>query len=275
MTLCLLTMFKNEGLIMKEFITHYLTQGVDRFFMIDNGSNDNYREPLQEYIDKGIVELIIDPVKHAQVACYNKYFKQQMRAYEWTIVCDLDEFIYARKSFKTIKDYLFKVDRSVSQVIIPWKMFGSNGFDSADKPQPVSVIQSFVRRESYSSEKMINCKAIVRTAQLVRFNIHSHVTQNNVCISSTGTDESISKNQEDHWFAFAKINDSILENSCLHLNHYQLQSFDWFMRIKATRGDNTSKVCDTVRNEDYFRSVNATANEVIDLELFEISNGIL
>ena len=44
MSLCLLTMFKNESHIMKEFITHYLKQGVDHFIMIDNGSNDNYLE---------------------------------------------------------------------------------------------------------------------------------------------------------------------------------------------------------------------------------------
>ena len=62
-------MFKNEAHIMKEFITHYLQQGVDHFIMIDNGSNDNYLEYLDPYIHNDIVELIIDHEKHAQARC--------------------------------------------------------------------------------------------------------------------------------------------------------------------------------------------------------------
>ena len=45
-SLCLVAIFKNESHILKEFITHYIKQGVDHFFLIDNGSNDNYSDIL-------------------------------------------------------------------------------------------------------------------------------------------------------------------------------------------------------------------------------------
>ena len=39
--LCVVSMFKNESHILKEWLDHYINEGVEYFFMIDNGSNDN------------------------------------------------------------------------------------------------------------------------------------------------------------------------------------------------------------------------------------------
>ena len=49
--LSIVAIFKNESWILKEWIEHYLNQGVDHFFLIDNGSTDNYHTILQPYID--------------------------------------------------------------------------------------------------------------------------------------------------------------------------------------------------------------------------------
>ena len=44
--------------------------------------------------------------KHNQINHYNNYFLEECKKYDWVIVCDLDEFIYSRLQFKTIKEYL-------------------------------------------------------------------------------------------------------------------------------------------------------------------------
>jgi hypothetical protein len=119
MSLCLVTIFKNEAHIIKEWIEHYLRQGVDKFFMIDNDSNDNYLDFLKPYIEKNIVDLVIDAKKHAQAELYNTYYLEKSKNYDWAIVCDLDEFIYARNGFHTIKEYLSTIDTEVSQIFIP------------------------------------------------------------------------------------------------------------------------------------------------------------
>ena len=269
MSLCLLTMFKNESHIMKEYITHYLQQGVDHFFMIDNGSNDDYLEYLNPYINNHTVDLIVDPERNFQVNGYNMYFRDKIKQYDWVIVCDLDEFIYARKHFKTIKEYLNTIDGSISQVFIPWKMFGSNGFNTIEHQQPESVIKNFVKRQNYKNNEYIFHKSIVRTKYLIEFYIHYHTTENNNYISSH---PSLLNDPFSDDLQFSKISEDILENSYLHLNHYPIQSFNWFMKIKATRGDADNISKDNVRDEKYFYGYDAVSNDIVDLELCNISN---
>ena len=250
MTLCLLAIFKNEAHILKEWVEHYIKEGVDKFFLINNNSNDNFYDVLLPYINSGIVTLNNDDRNYSQTAIYNDYI-DACKQYKWVIVCDLDEFIYARKCFKRIKQFLKSLDDNVSQVCIPWKMFGSNGYDSYDKPQPESVIQTFTKRLDCNG--LINNKSIVKTKFLKKFEIHEH--------SVTG---GIQYNEPNNRF-FMSINEDILQNSCLHLNHYAIQSFEWFMRIKATRGDISSASENNIRNEAYFRGYDW--NHIEDLEL--------
>lgn len=270
MSLCLIAMFKNEAHIFKEWIDHYLNQGVDKFLLIDNGSNDNYMEYLQYYIDNHIVELVVDETKHTQLECCNKHFFEKSKMFEWIIVCDLDEFIYARKGIKTIKDYLSCLDQNISQVFIPWKIFGSNGY----KEQPECVVKSFTKRINYNKEygfqgcvKENECnysftKCIVRSKFLTRFNIHSHFTSNNNYITSDNKTNNIHSTQ-----CFCKTNEDILEESYLHLNHYSIQSFDWFMKVKATRGDAYQISSENIRDENYFNAFDNVSNDIYDIEL--------
>ena len=64
--LSVLSIFKNEIMNLKVWIEHYLWQGVDHFYLIDNGSTDNPLHILQEYINKGIVSYYYkeEKIKH-------------------------------------------------------------------------------------------------------------------------------------------------------------------------------------------------------------------
>jgi hypothetical protein len=275
--LCLVAIFKNEAHILKEWLEHYLNQGVDRFFLIDNGSTDGYKKILEPYIKKRKVYLSIDKVKHKQESLYNIYYLDKSKQYEWVIVCDLDEFIYSRKDFRTIKSYLKSIDNSCSQVFIPWKIFGSNGFDSLDKRQPDNVIHSFTKRMNYNKEegfqgiikeggeKYCLTKCIVRTKYLHNFNIHSHVVSNNNFIVPCNVISKIHPNNK-----CVEINEEILENSYLHLNHYAIQSLEWFINVKSTRGAADHITNDFCRNEEYFRRFANSSNDIDDFELLNI-----
>jgi len=281
-TLCLIAIFKNESHILKEWIEHYLKQGVDKFFLVDNGSTDEYYSILQPYIVSGKVDLVKDNKRYAQVELYNKHFLNKCRRYEWVIVCDLDEFIYGRKYCNSIKDFLGKVHNNFSQIFIPWKMFGSNGFDTMDKKQPSSVISTFTKRINYDNNnnnkfrsftykgkvKYIYSKTIIRTKYLLKFEVHSSETLNNNYLTSyILKSNDIHKNKD-----FTEINENIIENSALHLNHYAIQSLDWFMKVKATRGDINAAKNENVRDKKYFDEYNF--NDIEDLELSNITNSI-
>lgn len=54
-------------------------------------------------------------------------------------------------------------------------------------------------------------------------------------------------------------------NLALHLNHYAIQSYEWFKNVKMTRGDVSSSIYEGVRNDEYFRKYDT--NDVFDNEL--------
>jgi hypothetical protein len=274
MSLCLVTIFKNESHIMKEWVEHYLRQGLDKFYMIDNDSNDNYIEILQPYIDNNIVECVKDAKKHAQAELYNTYFLEKSKFYDWAMVCDLDEFIYARKGFQTIKEYLNTVSDSVSQVFIPWKLFGSNGHQE----QPTSVIQSFTNRTNYDKvdgfqgvlregqELYSFTKSIVRTRHLEVLWIHNQQTSDRNYITSDNQYNRVHSNN-----CYSKISEEILKQSHLHCNHYAIQSYNWFMNIKSKRGDVNCDNYDFYRNEKYFHEYDVVSNDIFDNELCQLT----
>ena len=106
--LSVLAIFKNETMNLKLWIDHYLWQGVDHFYLIDNGSNDNPLSVLQEYIDKGIVSYYFLPEQYKQVEHYRFVFDKANLKKEtyWLVVCDLDEFFFGvDKTLKKI--YVF------------------------------------------------------------------------------------------------------------------------------------------------------------------------
>src|SRR5690606_15196447 len=67
--------------------------------------------------------------------------------------------------------------------------------------------------------------------------------------------------------SFQYIDENILKNSNLHCNHYPLQSFDWFKKIKMTRGSASSKQNDKIRSIDYYNAFDSHSNQLIDNEL--------
>ena len=222
MELCIVAIFKNEGHALKEWLDHYLQEGVDHFFLVDNGSNDGY--DIQDYIKKGVVEVWMNPKKHAQIELMNHYL-QKAKQYKWVLVVDLDEFMYARNGYKTIKEYLRTVNKDVEQIKVPWKMFGSSGH----KKQPKSIIKGFTRRKKYNNRTLIEAKSIVRGKSLVKLDIHSHKINHSVVLGPY--------NEHSYACAFEITNETVLKTSYLHLNHYQHMSYEYYTSVKIIRGN--------------------------------------
>ena len=251
--LALVAIFKNERHILEEWILHYIKQGVDKFYLINNGSNDNYLDILEKYKNDKILDLVNDSKRYSQVELYNKYFLEKRNKCEWLMICDLDEFIYARNGYSRIIDYLDSLDKNIGQIKIPWKMFGSSGYIN----QPDYVVKSFLKRQSYNIKQKINCKSIVRGTHCLRLDIHQH--------HSSGSVINCDNTPDLNPFNFTTVSENKLNNCFLHCNHYAIQSKNWFLNIKKTRGDATSPATDNIRNLNYFNEYDH--NEYEDLEL--------
>jgi hypothetical protein len=56
----LMAIFKNESMGIREWIEHYKWQGMDRIFMINNDSNDDWQSIVKDYPDfvTAVVQLM-------------------------------------------------------------------------------------------------------------------------------------------------------------------------------------------------------------------------
>ena len=80
-TLSVLAMFKNESMIIKEWINHYIEEGVEHFYLIDNGSTDDYYEKIKMY--EKYYTLVKDSTRlphGTQTYLYNKIYLQKIKS---------------------------------------------------------------------------------------------------------------------------------------------------------------------------------------------------
>jgi hypothetical protein len=262
--------FKNESWILKEWLEHFMAEGVEHFYLINNNSTDDYMSVLQSYLDRGLVTLFHEYRSYIQVLAYNQYFMPYCHSAEWIIICDLDEFMYSRKGFGRIVDYLESLEKEISAVSVPWKMFGSSNW--IEHPRD-GVIRNFIYRKKYDGQgefpianpdnKSICCKTICRFHAISCLGMHNPELIGGHGITSDGKRVETMRSHQ-------LINETILENSILHLNHYAIQSLEFFTKIKMTRTDAFSSSTDSVRTEEYFQRYDW--NDICDKELTDKKN---
>ena len=143
--LSVMSIFKNEGHIMEEWLEHHIGHGVEHFYLVDDGSTDNAKYVLDPYIEKGIVTMFpttSPKLKFRQGALYQRMFHEIYANNEtfWLAVLDLDEFLFSPRTVDIPS--ILRRHEDLSVVGVNWLIFGSQGM----KTQPRSVTQSFYHR---------------------------------------------------------------------------------------------------------------------------------
>uniref|UniRef100_A0A6C0KX00 Glycosyltransferase 2-like domain-containing protein n=1 Tax=viral metagenome TaxID=1070528 RepID=A0A6C0KX00_9ZZZZ len=237
--LSLLGIFKNEADGMKEWLDHYLWQGIEHFYIINNCSNDNYIEILKPYIDSNIVTLYERPEKQVQVKHYNEIFELIKNDTEWLIIADFDEYWYAYPE-KNIPTVLKQYENKVSAIFTNWQFFGSNAF--IQEPDG-GIRENFIMKWHYNN----HIKGIVCTMYTTHINIHYHNT---------------------HTLPQITLNHS------LYLNHYGIRSLERFNKVKISRGSAcpynglSIEEADKHYHGNYFKDHDK--NEVLDTRLRDL-----
>lgn len=237
--------FKNEEHALAEWIEHYLYHGAQHIFLIDDDSNDRSVEIVQKYIKEkeGMITLF-----HAnnwpiylgrQPAMYTYIILPliNQKITKWMLICDLDEFMWSPLHVD-LKETL-KMCLNLSQIQVNHTFFGSSGHIK----QPSSIVKHFTFREKNPSELL---KYFINSDyNFLLLNVH-HATYVN-------HDDSIS--------TFIKLDNG---NGYFQLNHYKIQSFDFWKDVKCTRGDIDNYA---IRNPEHFAELDK--NEIEDLGLWE------
>lgn len=123
--------FKNEGVILHEWLSYHLSIGVDHIYLYNNFSTDNYLEILKPYINDGVVTLIDWPYERGQMTAYSHCYDNYGNDCKWLGFIDLDEFVVPI-SKNSIKEFLSQY-KSYPAIMMYWKMFGTSGLLEHDK----------------------------------------------------------------------------------------------------------------------------------------------
>jgi len=234
--LSVLAIFKNETMNLKVWLDHYLWQGVDHFYLIDNGSTDNPLPILQDYINKGIVSYYDKPEKYMQVEHYRWVFDHENMKTKtfWLAVCDLDEFFYGvdqklRTKIQTLNQY--------NLINVNWLAYGNSGIEK----HPQDIRTTFVHR--FPDIDQVNTKYIFKPLAIK--------DSSQIWI---------------HWLLYPNTNTPIktgkrvrTANKLIRINHYVIQSLEYFNNVKSKRGDavceRDNKKCST----DFYNTINTNA----------------
>ena len=223
-TFGIIGIFKNEAMGIREWIEHYIWQGVDKILLLDNNSTDNWRDAIKDIkdIDKYVTVKHAEKI-HAQDEHYNTLGWPWLKENNIKVVgiLDLDEYMFGTDG-KNLKQHvveIFSAPNRPSRFSCNWTMFGSSGHDK----QPASIRKSFTMR---MRELGKDVKTIAWVDDIKEGGLHlhtSHVTGNTIeCPAG------------------------------IQLNHYAIQSREFFEKVKMSRGDAHSAKSNSVRDWTYF-----------------------
>jgi len=198
MFLGLITRCKDEPYI-EEFCNYYISQGVDKIFILDDDSKDKgiYKNLLKK---KKIVIFFCKNIfrnKDGQMYHVNLIYNKIKINFTWMISVDVDEYIATIKNNnKTIREELNTTFKNVDCIKIPWVMMASNKRE--ESPQSLLNENTFRwnhdKKHPNNSHKKFRCrydkievKCIFRTNKFREIGIHipnNPINNNNIIIDS-------------------------------------------------------------------------------------------
>jgi len=225
---------KNERKYMNEFIKHYIGQGVDHFYIIDNNSDDHIEEYINNSVYKYSVTLIKDhrymgiltendqAKGHKQLLDENLY-ELIKKETEWAIIIDADEFMYG-KNGHTIASYIKTLNDDIGRVYVLWNIITPN-LDNEFS------LENNTKRLNYDkittlSGNIINAnnfgKSLVRTSML---NDHSKLWLHKINVDGKKINNygSVDESYYDNFNPFV-YSEQNFEELNITLNHYAIRN---------------------------------------------------
>ena len=199
-----MAIFKNEAMVIREWIEHYKWQGADKILLLDNNSTDDWRDKIGGFED--IVTVLPAPKNHVQAEHYKEkgipWLKQN--GIDVVVTVDLDEFMFG-KDGRTLKEHIIEIfmpENRPSQFICQWTMFGSSGHAS----QPSDVRASFTWKKSGLGDMTKPVTWVDDIKEIYGPHGFNVVGETRECPAG------------------------------IQLNHYAIQSKEYFEKVKMARG---------------------------------------
>lgn len=149
--IAIVTIVKNEGSYIREWIEYHRLVGINKFYFYDNDSTDNTMDILKPYIDSGIVEYTLLSGKAKQLIAYNDAIKKYKNECRWMAFIDLDEYLMPTKPFESVSNICNRLVQNASKgavgVGVNWAVYGSSYYEK--KVQGLVIENYTMRGENY------------------------------------------------------------------------------------------------------------------------------
>ena len=152
---------KNEGPYLIEWIEFHRMLGVTKFYFYDNESNDDTLDLLKPYIEAGIVDYTLQRGKAQQLVAYNDAIKKHKRECRWMAFLDMDEYLMPVDSSKglgeVMNELVYKAKLGACGVGVNWAIFGTCGLKH--KPEGL-ITENYTKRAENNYYLNIHIKTI-------------------------------------------------------------------------------------------------------------------
>lgn len=212
---------KNEAEYMPEWLEYHLLNGVEKFYIYDNGSTDNIKEILTPYIKLGIVDYQYFPGVAMQMPAYKDCVEKHKNDTFWLAVIDIDEFIVPDDNNSIIG--AIKPFEEYAGIVLQWLVYGDSGIKQKEQGL---VIERF-KSHGLLSVKDEMCKTIINPRKIDVKTLHiPSIVLDDYLVNSVGEKANLISN--------SRLSNGTYDN--LHINHYIFKSYEEFM-VKKSKGD--------------------------------------
>lgn len=230
LSICLL--IKDEGQYLPEWLSWHVGQGVEHFFIYDNGSQTPVSESIpDEYKSKCTVVECPNWQTNQQITAYDDCLRQFGDQTKWLAFIDTDEFIRPLDNIKLVQ-FLEDFD-DVAAVAFQWVLYNADGhIHYSEKP----VRERFKQTIDIPHRWMQKYKSIVQPSKCASMTPHNPITippyplvdENHDVIRSLGTWLPATKVVIDHYYtkSYEEWRAKMRRGSCMNCAPYNQGLFE-------------------------------------------------
>ena len=209
--LAVCAIFRDEARYLAEWVTFHRLQGVERFYLYDNLSRDDWRAALAPELRSGIVEVTPWPDTPGQESAFADCLTRLRSTARWIAFIDVDEFLFSPTG-RSVREVLREFDRCPG-VVVNWRVYGTNGWR---EPPDGLVIETYRMRglDTHSTNRFV--KEIVYPRMTLGPGTGPHHFRHRGGAAPVGEDKVISQRWSQRDPPTAEI---------LRINHYYAKSW--------------------------------------------------
>lgn len=187
-SLVITTVLKDEAPYIEEWVAYHIAQGVQKFYVYDNGSGPETIKILNKLQATSFLEWTPwtpEAGVHPQLAAWNdRLEKLKVSKYKdaFCAFIDIDEFLYPIEYGKTALQILNTIAPDEDAVCVPWMYFGSNGH----KKKPSGLVLENYTRHSKEYNKHVKSICVPSRTISVFKDPHSFTTKSGFICKGDG-----------------------------------------------------------------------------------------